>query len=59
MSSFKFLFGHYYFDLLQEEKIKLLFENENSYSRTLEGLSSIFAKASPEMKALILESWKG
>ena len=33
---FKFLFNHYYSDYLQKEKIKLLFENENSYSRIVE-----------------------
>ena len=36
ISSFRFLFGHYYLDYLQKEKIKLLFENENSYSRIVE-----------------------
>ena len=38
IGSFKFLFGHYYSDYLQKNKIKLSFENENSYSRTMEGL---------------------
>ena len=36
--SFKFLYNHYYSDYLQKEKIKLSFENENSYSRIVEGL---------------------
>jgi len=38
MSSFNFLFSHYYSDYLQKQKIKLSFENENSYSRIVEGL---------------------
>jgi hypothetical protein len=37
ISSFRFLFGHYYLDYLQKEKIKLSFENENYYFRIAEG----------------------